>query len=75
MLLEFHEKPSKDFGKALIAYIEENPAIFKMIFSSHNTGDLRYQFTSMIQGVFRLIQTEKLDVTLNDNTLNYLSAF
>ncbi|MBQ6380925.1 MAG: TetR/AcrR family transcriptional regulator [Clostridia bacterium] len=75
LLLEFHEKPTKDFGKELIDYIAENPVIFKMIFSPHNTGGLRQKFSTMVEGVFRLLQTEKNAVDYKDSHLDYISAF
>ena len=75
LTLEFHENPSADFSKELIDYIEQNPIIFKMIFSPHNTGELRCKFSGMIEGVFRLIQSEKNSVDLKDDKLEYLSAF
>lgn len=66
LILKFQEDPSKDFGKELIGYIQKNPTLFKMIFSPHNTGELRYKFSNMVEGVFRLIQAEKNSVTLKD---------
>lgn len=46
-----------------------------MIFSPYNTGELRYKITAMIEGVFRLIQTEKNEVEITDKELDYFSAF
>ena len=53
----------------------QNPEIFKMIFSPYNTDELRYKITNMIEGVFRLIQTEKNSVEITDKELYYFSAF
>lgn len=75
LILRFHENPSKDFGKEMIDYIENNPKVFKMIFSPHNISSLRHQFMNMIEGVFRLIQTEKQTAELKDEKLEYISAF
>ena len=75
LLIKFHENPSKDFGLELIDYIAAHPKYFKMIFSPHNTGELRVNFLTMVEGLFRLIQTEKNEVSFKDDKLDYLSAF
>lgn len=74
MLLRFHENPSKDFARELIRYIAENPKLFRMIFSPHTTGELRSKFFNVIEGIFRLIQTEKNIVDIRDDRLDYLAA-
>lgn len=75
LIIKFHENPSMDFSKELIDYIEENPKIFKMIFSPHTTSELRIKLSNMVEGVFRLIQTEKNAVDLKDSKMDYLSAY
>ena len=75
MTLKFYENPDPAFGIELIDYIRDNPNIFKMIFSPHNTGILKHTFFTMIEGVFRLVQTEKIAVSLDDSRLDYLSAY
>ena len=75
LILKFHENTTKNFGTEIVEYIEKNPKIFRMIFSPHNTGGLKYKFTNMTEGVFRLVQTEKNAVALKDIKLDYLSSF
>lgn len=75
LLLQFQNHPQTDFGKELIEYIMQNPKIFRMIFSPHTTGELRSKFSNMIEGIFRLIQTEKNPVDLKDSRLDYLAAY
>lgn len=75
LVLKFHDGDQKDFRKELIDYIVQNPNTFKMIFSPHNTGELRQKFSDMIEGIFRVIQTEKNAVDLDDGRLDYLSAY
>lgn len=75
LTLNFHDNPSKDYGDEFFNYITQNPEVFKMIFSPYNTGELRYKITAMIEGVFRLIQTEKNEVEITDKELDYFSAF
>ena len=75
LTLNFHDNPSKDYGDEFFNYITQNPEVFKMIFSPYNTGEIRYKITAMIEGVFRLIQTEKNEVEITDKELDYFSAF
>ena len=75
LTLNFHDDPSEDFGGELFDYIMQNPEIFKMIFSPYNTVELRAKIANMIEGVFRLIQTEKNAVKIDDNQLDYFIAF
>ena len=75
LILKFHEDPSMDFGRELVDYIESNPKIFKMIFSPHSTSGLRIRLSDMVEGVFRLVQTEKNDVDLKDSRMDYLSVY
>ena len=73
--LRFHEEPAKEFGLELIDYIQENPSIFKMIFSPYNTAELKHSFTTMIEGIFRLVRSEQTLVALDDSRLDYISAY
>ena len=75
LTLKFHETPTKSLENEFFDYIMQNPEIFKMIFSPYNTGELRYKITNMFEGVFRLIQTEKNSVAINDREFDYYSAF
>ena len=75
LILGLSENKEKDFSIELIDYIANNKSIFKMIFSRHNTGELRYRFLTMIEGVFRLIQSENNTIDVNDGRLDFLSAY
>lgn len=75
LVLKFHEENQTDFRKDLIEYITRNPNTFRMIFSPHNTGALRYKFFNMLEGIFRVIHTENSSAALNDVGLDYLSAY
>lgn len=75
LILRFHEEDQKDFRKGLIDYIAQNPNTFRMVFSPHNTGEMRSKFSNMIEGIFRVVLTEKCTVDLNDGRLDYLSAY
>ena len=75
LILKFHDDTSKNFGQELVDYIEKNPKIFRMIFSPHNTSQIKSKFANMLEGVFRLIQTERNPIALKDIRLDYYSAF
>lgn len=75
LVLKFQENPTKSFGKEFIDYIAQNPVLFKMIFAPNNTGALRQKLSTMVAGVFLLIQSEKSTVDLQDDRLQYFSAF
>ncbi|MBQ7203259.1 MAG: TetR/AcrR family transcriptional regulator [Eubacterium sp.] len=74
LILDFHKRPVEDFDLQLVDYIADNPKIFKMIFSPHNTGELKHKFSNMVDGVFRLIQYEKNGIDFKDSRLDYLAA-
>lgn len=74
LIRRFHENPSYEFGAEVIGYIEDNPKIFKMIFSPYSTGELKHKFSSMIEGGFRYIHTTKKGVDFSSDRLDYLSA-
>ena len=75
LILDYQNKTKPDFCYALIDYIEKNPKIFKMIFSPHNTGEMRDRFCKMFEGLFRLMQTEKNNTQLNDVKIDYYTTY
>jgi len=75
LILRYQENRAEDFASGMVDYISDNPKIFKMIFSPHNTGEIRNKFGNMIEGLFRLIQSEKNDTDLNDLSLSYYCGY
>ena len=75
LILDYQDKTKPDFCSALIDYIESNSKIFKMIFSPYNTGELRDKFSKMIEGLFRLMQTEKNNTQFNDVKIDYYTTY
>ena len=49
LILKYQESDSEDFASGMVDYIADNPEIFKMIFSAHNTGVMRNKFEKMIE--------------------------
>ena len=75
LILDYQDKTKPDFCTALIDYIGGNAKIFKMIFSPYNTGELRDKFSKMIEGLFRLMQTEKNNTQFNDVKIDYYTTY
>ena len=55
--------------------MSDNRAVFKMIFSPNNTGQLHADLTQMIEGVFRQVESEKTGSKLDDKRLAYISRY
>ena len=75
LILDYQNETKQDFCTALVDYIEQNARIFKMIFSPYNTGELRDKFSKMIEGLFRIMQTEKNNMPLNDVRIDYYTTY
>ena len=75
LILDYQKKTKADFCTALINYIGSNSVIFKMIFSPYNTGELRDKFCKMVEGLFRLMQTEKNNAQYDDIKIDYYTTY
>ena len=71
LVLRLEELPPKEFFNNLIDYIQENQAVFKLMFCPNSTGQLRDKFTKCLEGLFLKIEAEKLDTGLKDTKLLY----
>ena len=52
---------------AVFEYIQENPKIFKMIFSPHNNVPLYQKLLQTVEGLNRLIWAERFGVNMDDS--------
>lgn len=75
LILAYQENNGEDFAAGMVDYISDNPKIFQMIFSPHNTGELRDKFEKMIEGLFRLIQSERINTEYTDYQINYFCGY
>ncbi|MBR2278641.1 MAG: TetR/AcrR family transcriptional regulator [Eubacterium sp.] len=75
LILDYQNKTKPDFCSALVDYIKSNSIIFKMIFSPYNTGELRDKFCKMVEGLFRLMQTEKNNTQFSDVKIDYYTTY
>ena len=75
LILDYQNETKQDFCTALVDYIEQNARLFKMILSPYNKGELREKFSKMIEGLFRIMQTEKNNMPLNDVRIDYYTTY
>ena len=75
LILRLDEIPSEEFFSCLIAYIDDNRSIFRMIFSPNGTNRLRDKFSKLMEGLFRKLASEKNDTTIGDIRIEYLSCY
>ena len=75
IVLELGEQPAEEFFKKLLDYMSENCAVFKMIFSPNSTVRMNTDFTEMIEGVFRQVESEKTGFDIDDKHLAYRSRY
>ena len=73
--LELGEQPAEEFFKKLLDYMSENRAVFKMIFSPIINVRINTDFTLMIEGVFRQVESEKTGSNIDDQHLAYRSRY
>ena len=75
LILGYQENNAENFASGMADYIYDNPKIFKMIFSAHNTAVMRNKFEKMIEGLFRVIQSEKAGTDYSDCRLSYYCSY
>ena len=75
LILRLEELPSKEIFKHLIDYIDENRTVFKMMFCPNSTGQLRDKFSKCLEGLFRQIESEKINADLNNSKLSFRTCY
>lgn len=75
LVLKLEELPPDKIFSTLIDYIDENRAIFRMIFSPNASQALRAKFGRCVDGLFRQIESEKTGIDLNDSRLRYQTCY
>lgn len=75
LMLQLEELPSDKLFSHLIAFIDENRTLFRLIFSPNSPEQLRIRFGRMIEGVFRLVEAEKKNTELRDKRLEYQTCY
>lgn len=70
IITEQGEKLNYEVYPVVFKYIMENPKYFRMIFSPHNNSTLYQKVLKMVEGLNRLIWSEKYGVDINDNLVS-----
>lgn len=70
IITEQGEKLNYEVYPVVFKYITDNPKYFRMIFSPHNTSTLYQKVLKMVEGLNRLIWSEKYGVDINDNLVS-----
>ena len=75
LVLQLESLPSDQFFSHLVDYIDDNRAIFRMMFSPNSTSKLRDRFNRCLEGSFRQVEAEKKDKSASDITLRYQTNY
>jgi len=75
LVLKLDEVQSKEFCKDFVDYIEDNKAVFKMMFSPNSTQSMRDKFTKLVEGLFLKVESEQLNARLDDDVLLYETCY
>lgn len=67
LITEYGEKMNFEVYPAVFKYIMDNPKYFKMIFSPHNTSTLYQKILKNVEGLNRMIWSEKYGVDIKDS--------
>lgn len=75
LITEYGEKATFEIYPSFFKYITENPKIFKMIFSPHNTTMLYMKLLNLVEGLNRVILSEKFGVDIYDSRIQYVIRY
>ena len=75
LITEHGEKATFEIYPVFFKYITDNPKIFKMIFSPHNTTMLYMKLLNMVEGLNRVIWSEKFGVDIYDSRIQYVIRY
>ncbi len=75
LMLQLEDLSAEQRFSHIIKYVSENRPVFMMIFSSNATDQLRSKLSSIIEGVFRQVQTEKNKADIKDKEIEYISCY
>lgn len=75
LVLELEKLPADQVFTHLINYVDNNRAVFRMMFSPNNTSKLRDRFNRLLEGLFRQIESAKNNKVISDITLRYQTNY
>ena len=70
IITEQGEKLNYEVYPVVFKYITDNPKYFRMIFSPHNTSTLYHKVLKMVEGLNRVIWSEKYGVEIKDSLVS-----
>ena len=70
IITEQGEKLNYEVYTVVFKYITDNPKYFRMIFSPHNTSTLYQKVLKMVEGLNRVIWSEKYGVDIKDDLVS-----
>lgn len=75
IMLQIENKTTESFFEKLTEYISDNSSAFEMIFSPNTKSSLRDKLSRIIEGMFRKLYSEKLDIPIDDRELVYTCCY
>lgn len=75
IMLQIENKTTESFFEKLTEYISDNSSAFEMIFSPNTKSSLRDKLSRIIEGMFRKLYSEKLDIPIDDRELFYTCCY
>ncbi|MBQ7628270.1 MAG: TetR family transcriptional regulator C-terminal domain-containing protein [Clostridiales bacterium] len=58
-----------------MSYVDEHRNVFRMVFSSKVSGELRAKFEKMLEGLLKKIESEKTGQSMDDAQLSYRTCY
>ena len=56
LVLKLEQVKTKEFFDSLVSYVDEHRNVFRMVFSSKVSGELRAKFEKMLEGLLKTIE-------------------
>ena len=75
LVLKLEQVKTKEFFDSLVSYVDEHRNVFRMVFSSKVSGELRAKFEKMLEGLLKKIESEKTGQSMDDAQLSYRTCY
>lgn len=75
LITEHGEKPPFEFYPIIFRYITENPKIFKMIFSPHNTSMIYSKLLELVEKLNMQIWTRRFGIDPSNTAAEYVIRY
>lgn len=71
LISQFGEKNTHEAYHAVFRYIKDNQKIAKMVFSPYNPSKLYHKILKMVEGLNRMLWSEKSGTDINDSRVDF----